>query len=184
LTVAASTGEVFLMDSREASYGGHIEATNGTQACVGKGKKAFRRAQNRARKDGITVYRGQTMTFKALGGHLLTDRPTVAAAQRQHRRPGTSQPAYGILSWNAGGLTSTVWEELMARMRTEEYKHVSIILLQETQWRGSSQSAEWIVVGTGTTGERAAGVAVLVRRALAPASLIRFHEVLPGRICM
>ena len=124
------------------------------------------------------------MAFKALGGHLQNDRPNVAASQRQYKKPGPHQPSYGVLSWNAGGLTSAVWEELMARMRTEEYKHVSIILLQETHWRGSSQfeSAEWVVVGTGTTGERAAGVAVLVRRALAPASLIRFHEVLPGRI--
>ena len=172
------------MESREASYGGHIEATSGEKACVGKGKKAFRRAQNRARKDGTTIYRGQTMTFKALGGHLLPDCPFETAPRSQPRRPGAAHTSYGVLSWNAGGLTSAVWEELMARMRTEEYKHVSVILLQETHWRGSSQfeTAEWVVVGTGTTGDRAAGVAVLVRRALAPASLIRFHEVVPGRL--
>ena len=88
------------------------------------------------------------------------------------------------MSWNAGSLTTAVWEELLSILRTPPYRDVKLVAIQETHWRGSWQFSRdgWNVVSSGSLGEKGAGVLIMVHSTLCKQQEIRFNEILPGRV--
>ena len=147
-------------------------------------KKSHQRAINQAEANGTAVYKGRTMSLKALGGRSCI-RNTSTQPQASARQRDSQSIKY--LCWNTGGLTSGVWEELLSQLADPEYAEVSLVILQETHWRGVSQFTRdcWHVLSSGSNGEKGAGVAVMVRKTLCQAQSLRYTEateVQPGRI--
>ena len=144
-------------------------------------KKSHQRAIHQAEVNGTAVYKGRTMSLKALGGrsHIPNTRTQPLASSRQR---DTHSIKY--LCWNTGGLTSGVWEELLSQLASPQYAEVSLVILQETHWRGDSQFTRdcWHVISSGSNGEKGAGVAIMVRKTLCQAQSLRYTEVQPGRV--
>ena len=84
-------------------------------------------------------------------------------------------------SWNVGGLTTALFEEILQWMTEFD---VQVATLQETRW---NFSGEWIEQGfscfhSGTKKDRADGVLTIVKTSLAPIVYTRFAEIIPGRL--
>ena len=144
-------------------------------------RKSHQRAIHQAEANGTAVYKGRTMSLKALGGRSCIQH-TRTQPQASTRQRDSQSIKY--LCWNTGGLTSGVWEELLSQLADLEYAEVSLVILQETHWRGVSQFTRdcWHVISSGSNGEKGAGVAVMVRKTLCQAQSLRYTEVQPGRI--
>ena len=146
-------------------------------------KKSHQQAIRQAEASGFAIYKGKVLSLSSLGG---SDQPKqhVPTQHPARTRRLTSAPHIRYLSWNAGGLTSGTWEELLSHLASRSCLEVSVVVLQETHWRGTSQFTrdDWHVISSGSNGEKGAGVAVLVRKSLCRASSLRYNEVLPGRV--
>ena len=97
-------------------------------------KRSLLRAKRRAQREGWTFYKGQLLTLIALGG---LDAPPHAP--RQAHRPGLAllpprcSRRASMISWNAGGLTTEVYQELLLWLNSQ---CVDIALIQGTRWKG------------------------------------------------
>ena len=80
-------------------------------------KRAYRRAIRRAEQHGTTCYRGRMFTVRQLFGlkrHAPLRNSTTSRTSRSIPRTDTR---YSILSWNVGGLTNSLLDELQAWLR-------------------------------------------------------------------
>ncbi|CAE7480731.1 kptA, partial [Symbiodinium necroappetens] len=130
-------------------------------------------------KNGTAFHRGKSLTLQQLGGT-----PTALPLERSNKpKPvNFTKDEIRYLSWNAGALTTAVWEELLSLLETDAYSDVKLVVVQETHWRGSWQFSKscWHVVSSGTHNEQGAGVLIMVHRSLCKAKDVRFNEILPG----
>ena len=111
-----------------------------------KSYRTYRRACNRAVRDGTASYRGGEITCQAqssLGcASVSPRRPQVrlrpsraSSTTRRPRRAGTLASALSVMSWNAGSLSAQQWHELQEWASTCPYHALCI---QETHWTGAS----------------------------------------------
>ena len=144
-------------------------------------KKSHQRAIHRAEENGTAVYKGRTMSLSALGGRSQVS-CTRKIPQTSTRQRATQSIKY--ICWNSGGLTSGVWEELLSQLADPQFADVSLVILQETHWRGVSQFTRdcWHAIFSGSNGEKGAGVAIMVKKTFCQAQSLRYTEVQPGRI--
>ena len=150
-------------------------------------KRAYKRALLRAQRQGVTTYRGRTYTLQQLSG--LSGLPDVT---RQERGPKNSDNSGSsnrnvhpcLLSWNVGGLSNTILDELMIWLALPHNRCIKIVLLQETRWQFSSEweSESWFIIHAGHSKQKGAGVMTLISKDLCCADDIRSCEVASGRI--
>ena len=159
----------------------HDSASSRSKHPKGAGKRSYQKALRQAEKNGTAFYRGKNLTLQQLGGTPAA-LPTERKSKPQRAKPQKDEIRY--LSWNAGALTTAVWEELLSLLETEPFSEVKLVVVQETHWRGSWQFSKsgWHVVSSGSHKEQGAGVLVMVHGSLCKAKDIRFNEVLPGRL--
>ena len=160
----------------------HDSTSNWPKHPKGAGKRSYQKALRQAEKNGTAFYKGKSLTLRALGGTPATSKPEPPKRSKPTRNREHDDIRY--LSWNAGSLTTAVWEELLSLLETDAYSDVKIVVVQETHWRGSWQFSKacWHVVSSGTHEEQGAGVMIMVHSSLCQAKDIRFNEVLPGRL--
>ena len=160
----------------------HDSTSNRPKHPKGAGKRSYQKALQQAEKNGTAFCRGKNLTLRALGGTPATSKPEPPKRSKPTRR--REHDDIRCLSWNAGSLTTAVWEELLSLLETDAYSDVKIVVVQETHWRGSWQFSKacWHVVSSGTHEEQGAGVMIMVHSSLCQANHIRFNEVLPGRL--
>ena len=100
--------------------------------------------------------------------------------QGQARRCGH----WKCLSWNAGGLSSALLDDLLAYAATYEYH---IVFVQETHWR---LQKTWVASGYmcihggnphATSGD-SSGLLTLISSRVCLPEMVRFEDVIPGRI--
>ena len=151
-------------------------------------KRALRRAINRADRNplGQTWYRGKLMHRTQLGsgsrgqGHLP---PRQEVQQSRYTR------RLRLVSWNAGGLMDTRYQEVLAWLAAEaQAGHpVDILTLQETCWKqdmeyrtacGPADEAYHVVHSAG--GDKS-GIMIMIRQGLLPAHDIQYVPLVPGR---
>ena len=176
----------------------------------GPRKRAFRRAQNRATRDGATWYRGRWLTrqqLQAADGRTLRAKAArpAAAPPNAHKHARTvgrlaawpPEPSLAtgstfrkgshqlsVFSLNIGSFTTEVYDEFCRWLELPStLASIDVIFVQET-WRGSSdyQLPGWSWIASGQKPLAGQGVAVLVNRQLADSAAIRFREVRVGRI--
>ena len=142
------------------------------------GKRSYRRAYARAVRMGGTPYKGR---WRPLSWFT----PRYIVPQHVGRRPVThvSAHAWKILSWNAGGLTKEVFQELRTFAAMGEY---DIVLVQETKWRHDnmwSDKAYHFVHSQGQGKDDAvAGLLTMISTRLAKAADVQHSAVHNGRL--
>ena len=181
-TLSVGVGE----GSPQAQTGSHcMPKTNGIQVIYGKQdpthewnryiKRSFRRACNRAVKNGHASYRGKLLTVRqAPEPQLLKSlKPTPSPYGRQRRLQ--------VFCYNVGGLGSGMYEDLMGFLDQSQY---DIALVQETKLRVDSEyvTPNWICVGSGTESQQHAGVLILIRKSLTNVREVRHDTIIPGRL--
>ena len=149
-------------------------------------KRAYKRACSRASRSelGGTWYRGQWQTLKTLGC-LPRPSPPVSRKVPSRARPAPNNDfKLQVLSWNASGLSSSVYQEFMAWLAQQDHYHA--VIVQETHWSSESDytSGPWLCMhssGLGATpADRSSGVLILLsRRHFADAAVC---EPVPGRV--
>ena len=159
----------------------HDSANTRSKHPKGAGKRSYQKALRQAEKNGSALYRGKSLTLQQLGGTPAV-LPPARTSKPQRAKPQKDEVRY--LSWNAGALTTAVWEELLSLLETEPFSEVKLVVVQETHWRGSWQFSKsgWHVVSSGTHKEQGAGVLIMVHGSLCKAKDIRFNEIMPGRL--
>ena len=123
-------------------------------------KKSYRKAVHRLLRDGCTSYKGRLL-MTSPQPHNLT--PTLAGPMPSSMTCGSMQPSTwttfpfldraadrrkkvggprcSFLSWNAGGLTSATWQELMQYL---SHHAVDIACVQGTRW---NMTKDWSTYG-------------------------------------
>ena len=141
-------------------------------------KRAFRRAQARALRDGFTYYRGQPHTPASL---------SLASVESQSPRRSLQAPlpqsALRCVTWNAGGLHSSRYAELLNWLESQTQDPIHICCVQETHWPASAEYSNhrWLFVHTGTNSSQG-GVLLVISKSCANADTLKFCERIPGRV--
>ena len=88
------------------------------------------------------------------------------------------------MSWNVGGLSEVLFEELKKWLNLEEQREVCVLILQETHWDFSSDwsGSGWYFCHSSTGKRGSGGILIGVRSTVADAQSIRWQEPEPGRI--
>ena len=103
-------------------------------------KRSLRRAIHRAECTGHTTYKGRFFTIhQLLGLKQGAQLPTSSSVRRSTRNTQVSSGHYSILSWNVGGLTNSLLDEIQAWLALPDNVHYQIITIQETRWTFSSE---------------------------------------------
>ncbi|CAE7501950.1 pol, partial [Symbiodinium natans] len=150
------------------------------------GKRSYQRACKVALAKGAALYKGRLLTAQALGAHedqfAVSEKPEKQSFQpiRQYHHKFEIE----VLSWNAGSITSRVWNELLAILATPEYQNIKLVLLQESHWQQDQtySSGPWSVLTCGSESRHKAGLVVLVHRSVAQLSEIRSTTIIPGHL--
>ena len=67
------------------------------------------------------MYKGREMTSRELG--VTTAAPIAPKVTARHKKSKfLEQKELSYMSWNAGSLTTAVWEELLSILRTPPYR--------------------------------------------------------------
>ena len=147
-------------------------------------KRAYKRALVRAQSQGTTSYRGRTLTLQQLAGTR-----GMPASAKQTRRPRRDllhnklgHPC--LLSFNVGGLSNSILDELFVWLALPQNRCIKIVLLQETRWQFTSEweSESWYIIHAGHSKQKGAGVMTLISKDLCSAEDIRSHEAAAGRV--
>ena len=140
-------------------------------------KRAFARAQQRARIHGATRYKGRWMSAAELG---VEPTPTPAKPHASPRKPAAR---FQYLSWNAGGLHVSRYQELKHWLQQPAASQLDLIAIQETHWQGAQEYAtarHYAIHSGGSKSE--AGLLVLINKHTFPESKIQHRDLIPGRL--
>ena len=87
-----------------------------------------------------------------------------------------------MFCWNAGGLSTGVYAELLRCLETST--DIAVAIIQETHWTTSGEwcSGGWQIVHSASERKRQDGVMVAVSRDLLSHSEVCWQEVIPGRL--
>ena len=162
-------------------------------------KRALCRAIHRASKneDHYTWYRGRRLHLHDLQAGEHTSRAAKGddppSAQHRGLRPPPDRPAprLRIVCWNCGGLTSTLYQEVLLWLHEEEQagRPVDVFSIVETSWREefefqtqpvAGSKSRWFAVRSG--GKAKEGILCLIRSTLVPADCVRYRSLMDGRL--
>ncbi|CAE7840054.1 pol [Symbiodinium sp. CCMP2592] len=168
----------------------HGQAPQGSIAPIPRHvKRAYKRACGRAARSTIggTWYRGQWHSIRTLG-QLASPaspnhtRPTSRTRQIPNHRP--NKDSLNLLSWNAGGLSSHVYQELLAWI--DQQNCYQIIIIQESHWTCESDftSGPWLCMHSSgyacSPPDRSSGILVMLSKKYFEDPAV--HEPIPGRV--
>ena len=154
------------------------------------GKRSFRRAQQRALREGRALYKGRWYTSTQLSSPTTRLFPTITTKRQKpllwQKHPGERQRAgrLKVFSWNSGGLTAGRMDEISSWAKQCCY---DIVFVQETRWK---LNCSWVCgsfycVHSGEDtkkGNSWCGLMVMISQRIASPSLIRWATLLPGRL--
>ena len=149
----------------------HTQVSN----CI---KRSFRRTYGRACRTGGAYYKGHWRRQDWFRGSNL--RPQLLPNIRPQRQAG---PHWRTLCWNAGGLTTSVFQELETYVRDHS---IDIVLIQESKWTHDSTwtNKDYHYVHSPGSGkhDRYGGLLIMISTRLAKAEDIQFYAPHPGRL--
>ena len=89
-----------------------------------------------------------------------------------------------VLSWNAGGLSLGLYDELLAWLKLKGQAGIRVVVIVETHWKHNSdwETDDWLCVHSGSSQESHAGVLIMVAKALTTRRMLRFQTIQQGRV--
>ena len=158
--------------ARKASEPTHVQPSR----CV---KRSFNRAYTQACKHGGSYYKGRWHETSWFRGAQL--RPQFL---RPHRPVTPNHHVHWrVFSWNSGGLTTSVYQELESYAKTLQ---ADIMMIQESKWHFEAtwSTREYHYIHTPGTGQhdRLAGLLVMVSTRLVKADQLQFRVHHAGRL--
>ena len=163
----------------------HMPANPGhyVPTLTGCRKRSFKRAVLRARHFGITRYRGRLCSVHDLLGRGEQSHPDTTSPHRSTPRPPPPGLRCSIMTWNAGGLTVTVWNEFLTWLLKTPHGH-DIVCIQETYWRDDFEwdDDHWSYIHHGSHKPKEAGLLMCISKKLAQPHMIKHTPVLVGRL--
>ena len=148
-------------------------------------KRAYKRAVHRAQRNGSTMYRGRRLTLKQLNGvsHSPRTEQPDSGTRRLHRQPVQAQSHIGVLSWNVGGLSNAILDELLLWLSLPANQGIRVVFLQETRWKFTSEweNDKWYLVHSGHTKQKGAGILTLISKELCAPADVRVRVLASGR---
>ena len=140
-------------------------------------KPSFKRAQLRVLRDGTTRYRGrehnaQSLAMRYIGQYCPRPRPL----------PSEQGPSLRLVSWNAGGLHSSRYQELLCWMERQTERPIHAMCIQETHWASWAEysNSRWAFVHSGS-GSSSGGILFIICRRTFELADIKCNEIIPGR---
>ena len=150
-------------------------------------KRAYKRAVRRAMVQGHTMYKGKLHTLKQLMNmdcsHVVQRAASLTRTRRIHhvQQDGC---CFKILSWNVGGLTNSILDELQVWLDRAENQDIQVVMLQETRWTFTSEwsNAQWAFQHAGHKSHKGSGVLTMVSTKLCAHRQLRSQTIQQGRI--
>ena len=157
--------------SEASAKNGGIFPVQQVQQLSGIKKRSLQRAVKRALRHGHSVYRGKQLVAQP---DLLQQQIATPSASTQLRLE--------CITWNVGGLTQVLMAELMVWLRQQG--HVRVLMLQETHWSASCDWAAdgWYFCHSASSKPKSGGVLIGLRQDTFSKELIRWQEIVPGRL--
>ncbi|CAE7770501.1 unnamed protein product, partial [Symbiodinium necroappetens] len=151
-------------------------------------KRTLTRVINKAQAD-----QSQTIKYKGQRYHLHDQRPGETSTPGPPRLLQQSRPArrLRVVSYNCGGLSASLYQELVAWLKAEETRGepVDVLCIQETAWKEDFEfrtatnhplEPQWHAIHAG--GPARTGILCLIRSSLLRADQIRYVVLVPGRV--
>ena len=143
-------------------------------------KRTYRRAYARSVRQGGAYYRGQWRDYSWFQPADI--RPVYLHKRRLGHRP-VDRKHYRVLTWNAGGLSQSVFQELETFVRDAHY---DIIFIQETRWSAdynwSNKDYHYVHSAGVHKADKVGGLLTMVSTQLAKPDDLQFLSVHAGRI--
>ena len=143
-------------------------------------KRTYRRAYARSVRQGGAYYRGQWRDYSWFQPADI--RPVYLHKRRLGHRP-VDRKHYRVLTWNAGGLSQSVFQELETFVRDAHY---DIIFIQETKWSAdynwSNKDYHYVHSAGVHKADKVGGLLTMVSTQLAKPDDLQFLSVHAGRI--
>ena len=92
-----------------------------------------------------------------------------------------------LWSWNAGGLTSELWQELLLTLESmPQVLRPQFVLIQESHWTEAVapnfKTDSWIVLTSPAVDCKAAGLVILLDKQVCSCGTLTYADPLPGRV--
>ena len=153
-------------------------------------KRSYKRAVRRAaQSEGQhTQYRGRVCTLQQLCRSYRGHRSSLTCSRRsQQHYLQRAQNRLLVLTWNAGGLTQALWQELLLNL---EHMHPSerpqVVCVQETHWTAAVaatfSTSDWEIYTSPTTDNKSAGLLTLIDKRLTAQCQVVYADPIPGRL--
>ena len=152
-------------------------------------KRAYRRAKIRAAtsSSGGTWYRGQWHSSQTLGALAAPESLPWRTRKRTRGLTAPKASKLSVLSWNTGGLNSSMYQEIMAWC--DQQDSLDLVILQETHWGPTSDfvSGRWLMIHTAGSPDpaehaRFSGILVMINRQALKDPCVQ--EIIPGRLVL
>ena len=157
------------------------------------GKRAFRRARNRAAASGQTWYRGRLVTARDLQlkwtpvGALTqpTEGMSASAARTDQSPPACVRSRLRVATYNCGGMSSELYDVICDWLTCTA--DLDIVAFQETHWglgreEGTWSIPGWSLVASADPNNRYCGVALAISDRVVHRLQITFCTWIPGRL--
>ena len=142
-------------------------------------KRSLFRALRRLDRTGSTTYRGHRFTLP-----LADISPRTPPRSIRPQLDGRARPRLHVMSWNAGGLSSDRYQQLLLWLQGPG-KHLHVVAVQETHWR---HDASYKVPGWHayhfpcSATDKSAGILILVNQLLYPPHKVQLTCLVEGRL--
>ncbi|OLP95873.1 LINE-1 reverse transcriptase-like [Symbiodinium microadriaticum] len=134
-------------------------------------KRSLRRAIRRAQSQGTAAYRGR---------RLVATVPRLPVAPDE--RPKQHAERFEIFSWNCGGLSQLLLEEI--KLMLKMHSGIKIMVLVETHHSYTNEwvDGDWTFVHSPAASPKQGGILLGIRRDFCTKETMRWQELIPGRL--
>ena len=168
----------------QKSYGKGLVGPHGATLPPRAVKRSYRRALARARHAGWTFYRGQLLTLPKLGAPEPCQPLQFPRPHPGQLLPKASSRRASVVTWNAGGLTTEVYHDMLAWLCSQK---VDIALLQGTRWREERtwRTHGYSIIQSGEdpcSSPSHGGLMIFIFERICNFDAISYSVLLPGRL--
>ena len=148
-------------------------------------KRSLQRALGRATREGWTFYKGQLLTLPKISARVMQgSAPMPSMGFRTQCMPKPKSKRAALFTWNAGGLTSEIYNDLLAWLQMQQ---IDFAAIQGTRWHGERtwQAAGYSIIQSGSQEGRShdhSGLLTLISDRVCHFDNLSYSIISPGRL--